>query len=218
MQQRWFGVAIALAFIAALAILYVPTASAGNPTDAPNPALIENQVCLSCHSNKDLSMKLPSGETLSLYTDAAAFNPRCMANKDSAAPPATSTSKGYPHPITTARTVRDFSLQMYAVCRQCHEKVYQQQLDSMHAKVIAAGDKNAAVCTDCHTAHSYLIPIILARAFRKPAANVIAPSSISTKAVCMARHCSINPTRTCRRASIVTASIILPIRAPRHST
>jgi predicted CXXCH cytochrome family protein len=153
MQQRWFGLVIVFALIAALTILFAPAARADSPTDAPNLAVVENQVCLSCHSNKDLSMKLPSGETLSLYTDAAAFNASVHGKQGQRCTACHVNIESYPHPITTARTIRDFSLQMYGICRQCHEQVYQQQLDSMHAKEIAAGNKDAAVCTDCHTAH-----------------------------------------------------------------
>jgi predicted CXXCH cytochrome family protein len=46
---------------------------------------------------------------------------------------------------------------MYTLCRQCHNDQYQNTLDSMHAKGLAGGDRNAAICTDCHTAH-YVTP------------------------------------------------------------
>lgn len=153
MQHRWFGLLIALSLTAVLAIVFVPTASAGGPGSAPNPALVENQVCLGCHSSTDLSMKLPSGETLSLYTDEAAFNQSVHGLQGQRCTACHTNITGYPHPPIFANDLRDFSLQMYTICRQCHEQVYQAQLDSNHAKALASGNRMGAVCTDCHTAH-----------------------------------------------------------------
>lgn len=153
MQQRWFVLLIALPLVTALTLVLAPAASAGGPGAAPNPALVENQTCLSCHSSKDLSMKLPSGETLSLYTNEAAFNQSVHGKQGQRCTACHSNITGYPHPPVFASDIRDFSLQMYTICRQCHEPVYQAQLDSNHAKALASGDRNAAVCTDCHTAH-----------------------------------------------------------------
>ncbi len=153
MQQRWTSLWIALTLAAVVAIFFLPTVNAGGPNDAPNPTLVENQVCLGCHSSPDLSMKLPGGETLSLYVDEAAFNASVHGKQGQRCTACHVNIQGYPHPPTLARTVRDFSVQMYAVCRQCHEKVYQQQLDSIHAKELGAGNRNSAICTDCHTAH-----------------------------------------------------------------
>ena len=65
---------IALVLAAALTLVIVPTAFAGGPGEAPQSAQVENQLCLACHSNPDLAVKLPSGETLKLYMNADLFN------------------------------------------------------------------------------------------------------------------------------------------------
>ncbi len=158
MHLRWFGLFIALPLGFVLASQFAPAARAGGPDSAPNPALVENQVCLSCHASKELSMKLPSGETQSLYTDEAAFNASVHGKQGQRCTACHTNITGYPHPPTTARSIRDLSLQMYTICRQCHEKVYQQALDSIHAKDLAAGNSHAPVCTDCHTAHAVTTP------------------------------------------------------------
>jgi predicted CXXCH cytochrome family protein len=158
MPQRLSRLLIALSFFTLSAVFLVPVASAGGPGDSPSPALVENKVCLACHGSKDLSMKLPSGETLSLYTDEAAFNASVHGKQGQRCTACHVNIEGYPHPVTTARDVRDFSLNMYTICRQCHDKVYQQQLDSNHAKSLASGDRNGAVCTDCHTSHYVMSP------------------------------------------------------------
>ncbi len=158
MQQRWSWRLIAVAMVAALAMFIVPTAFAGGPGDAPQPAQVENQVCLSCHSNQSLSIKLPSGETLSLYTNEAQFNASVHGKQGQRCTACHTNISGYPHPPLAAKDVRDVSLQMYTLCRQCHEQQFQATLDSMHATQLAAGNRNAPVCTDCHTAHNVTPP------------------------------------------------------------
>jgi len=147
----------ALLLLAGLAFFAAPAARAGGPGDSPPSAQAENQTCLACHSNRDLSVKLPSGETLSLYTDANAFNQSVHGQQGQRCTACHTNISGYPHPPIAARDARDFSLQMYTLCRQCHNDLYQKTLDSMHAKGLAGGNRNAAVCTDCHTAH-YVTP------------------------------------------------------------
>ncbi len=149
---------IALALLALSAILVTPAAAhAGGPGDSPQPAQVENQVCLSCHSNRDLSVKLPSGETLPLYIDVNAFNQSVHGKQGQRCTACHTNISGYPHPALAAQNARDFTLQMYTLCRTCHGDQYKNTLDSMHAQQLAAGNRDAAVCTDCHTAH-YVTP------------------------------------------------------------
>ena len=158
MHPTWSHRLIAISLFAVLAIFGAPAAArASGPGDSPLPAQVENQVCLACHSNKDLSVKLPSGESLSLYVDVSAFNQSVHGKQGQRCTACHTNISGYPHPPLAAQDIRDFSLQTYTLCRQCHGDQYQNTLDSMHAKQLAAGNRNAAVCTDCHTAH-YVTP------------------------------------------------------------
>ena len=45
-------------------------------------------------------------------------------------------------------------MEMYTTCQDCHAKQYNQTLDSVHQKALAAGNTNAAICTDCHNPHT----------------------------------------------------------------
>ena len=193
------GYACAMGWIMFLAIFLVSRAYADGPQPAP-ASQVENQVCLACHSNRDATMKLPSGETLSIYTDAAQYNASVHGKQGQRCTTCHANITGYPHPATSARDRRDFALQMYTVCKQCHEKVYQQAIDSIHSKDIAAGNRNAAVCTDCHTAHYVTNPHNPRCGFRKPAASVTAQFSINTNRPSTARRSSINRIPTCQRA------------------
>ncbi len=157
MLQKWSWRLMPFLVVAVLALFAVPAVKAAGPGDAPQPAQVENQVCLACHSNKELSYKLPSGETLSLYTNEANFNASVHGKQGQRCTACHTNISGYPHPPLFAKDLRDFQLQMYTLCRQCHEKNYQATLDSIHSKQLAGGNRNAPVCTDCHTAH-YVTP------------------------------------------------------------
>jgi predicted CXXCH cytochrome family protein len=61
---------------------------------------------------------------------------------------------GYPHPALQAQTLRDVTIQLNQDCATCHKSEAQQTHDGAHAKLLAEGNKNAAVCTDCHGAHN----------------------------------------------------------------
>jgi predicted CXXCH cytochrome family protein len=65
---------------------------------------------------------------------------------------------GFPHPPIVANTLREFTLEEYTACAVCHQDKYQQTLDSVHQAALAAGNINAAVCTDCHGAHDVQSP------------------------------------------------------------
>jgi predicted CXXCH cytochrome family protein len=126
--------------------------------DAPRQAGDENAACLSCHGNPDLKTQLPSGEEISLYVDPAVFAASVHGRQGQKCTACHSNISGYPHPPMFARDRRDLTLGLYTTCRQCHFQQYQMTLDSVHALVLAGGDRNAPVCTDCHGAHDVTPP------------------------------------------------------------
>ncbi|HEX7588647.1 MAG TPA: hypothetical protein VF478_10060, partial [Anaerolineae bacterium] len=116
MHPSWSHRLIALALFAVLAIFIAPVAvHASGPGDSPLPQ-VENQVCLACHSNRDLSVKLPSGETLPLYVDVNAFNQSIHGKQGQRCTACHTNISGYPHPALAAADVRDFTLQTYTLC------------------------------------------------------------------------------------------------------
>jgi hypothetical protein len=60
----------------------------------------------------------------------------------------------YPHPEVAASGRRDLTLKLYTSCKECHEDKYKLTLDSVHQRALAAGNRGAAVCTDCHDPHA----------------------------------------------------------------
>lgn len=133
----------------------VSASPASAPVQNPVPAPVEipdSLACLFCHDKPGMSRSLPNGETLSLTIDSNHFNG--SAHKGIVCSDCHSDIVTFPHPDLQAQTVREFSLQMYTVCQKCHEDQYNNTLDSVHMREVAAGDTNAAICTDCHNPHT----------------------------------------------------------------
>lgn len=142
------GVAFGLAVLSAL--LTAAPAYAQTPTS--------NESCLQCHSNPDLTMTLPSGEPLSLYVDPVVLHDSIHGKLNVQCVQCHTDIQGYPHPAASYTDRRDVTLQNYKTCEGCHPENYRRTLDSMHEVALAGGNRNAAVCTDCHTAHAVTDP------------------------------------------------------------
>jgi len=133
----------------ALILLTAPVAA--SPTAAPDPSP-QNTACLTCHSRPDFQRQLPGGEILPLTVDGDHFDASVHAGIDCTN--CHTDIRGFPHPSLQAQTRRDFSLDLYTTCRTCHADQYDATLDSVHQRALAAGNTNAAICTDCHQPHA----------------------------------------------------------------
>lgn len=119
----------------------------------PEPG-VRNEYCLSCHGAPDQQITLPSGEILYLTVDPEIYNNSIHGAAGYACVQCHTTITEYPHPQIAAVTRREVSLTMYPACTRCHQDKYERTLDSVHQNALAAGDENAAICTDCHGAHN----------------------------------------------------------------
>ncbi len=108
--------------------------------------------CLACHADPGLTMTLPGGATMSVGMDAAAFAKSIHGDKLTCRA-CHRGIEGFPHPPRTETSRREYSLANYEACKTCHFDNYTRTLDSMHHRVLAEGNENAPVCTDCHGAH-----------------------------------------------------------------
>jgi nitrate/TMAO reductase-like tetraheme cytochrome c subunit len=122
-----------------------------NPVSASG-GFQDNTACLFCHEKLGMTRTLPSGETLSLTIDSSHFAD--SAHQGIACGECHTDIVSYPHPDLQVQTQREFSLQMYTICQKCHEEQYNKSLDSVHMRAVAAGNTNAAICTDCHNPHT----------------------------------------------------------------
>lgn len=116
----------------------------------------DNEYCLACHEQPDLLLTFANGDTKSLTIDAEDFD-HSVHGEDNQWQPLDCINchegADYPHEPIRAESLREYSLERYLVCQECHDHNYEQALDSVHGEAIAAGNAEAAVCTDCHSTH-----------------------------------------------------------------
>lgn len=119
---------------------------------------VANETCLTCHGKADQYYTLPSGEELYITIDEETYNNSVHGKAGYACVQCHTQIRAYPHPPSAALTRRDLVLELYPSCSRCHYDKYEKTLDSVHAKALAEGNKEAAVCTDCHGAHNVQPP------------------------------------------------------------
>jgi hypothetical protein len=149
---------LAVLFISA-AILVPAHADGANAPPAAPPAEapaqgISNETCLKCHGQPGVTMTLGDGEVVDLYVDPATYNASIHGQGGYACVQCHTTVGNYPHPAFQAADRRDLTLQLYPACQRCHSGQYKKTLDSVHERARQAGIREAAVCSDCHTAHA----------------------------------------------------------------
>lgn len=113
----------------------------------------DDSSCLGCHSKPGFVKTLANGEILLLTIDENHFSQTVHANEGLSCTDCHLNITGFPHDDFSARSLREVSVQLYTVCKKCHEVQYNQTLDSIHQKELAGGNNNAAICTDCHNPH-----------------------------------------------------------------
>lgn len=139
----------------ALASPLAQTGSTPQPTATPIPNLsISDDYCISCHGQPGFSMELQSGEELGLYVPPELYFDSIHGELGYACVQCHTDVGQYPHPEFNPEDARAATLQLNQACGRCHEQQFEQTQDSVHAAALAAGNRNAAVCSDCHTAHA----------------------------------------------------------------
>lgn len=128
------------------------------PAVAPQEVGVDNETCFACHGLPDQQITLPSGEILYLTIDRETYNNSVHGKDGYACVQCHTTITSYPHSPLAANTRRDATLNLYPSCGRCHYQHYDRALDSVHQKALAAGNRQAAVCTDCHGAHNVRPP------------------------------------------------------------
>jgi hypothetical protein len=121
----------------------------------PDPELsVSDVVCLSCHGQPGLTLELENGEILELYVNPADHQNSIHGRLGYACVQCHRTVGDYPHPPFSAQSRRHAALQLYEACKRCHISQYNLTQDSVHGDALAQGMLEAAICTDCHTAHA----------------------------------------------------------------
>jgi predicted CXXCH cytochrome family protein len=124
--------------------------------ESPAPQGADNASCLACHDNPSITYQFPGGEVWSLSVSQDGYAASVHGQQGLACTDCHTDIQGYPHPPLTVGNSRYYQLEQYKTCETCHPAVYREALDSVHARQIAAGNWNAAICTDCHSPHTAL--------------------------------------------------------------
>lgn len=119
-----------------------------------NPPDLDNDTCLACHDVPGLQMELASGQVLYLTVDSVSYTTSTHGREDVLCVDCHTGYEGFPHDPISAHSIREFTLDQYTLCADCHKDKYDATLDSVHQKSLAGGNLDAAVCTDCHNPHS----------------------------------------------------------------
>jgi predicted CXXCH cytochrome family protein len=146
-------------WIAMVLVLLLGVVGAGAVlADQPGQETGDNGPCLACHGDPTLEYELPSGEVLSLHVEEGEFQDSVHGERMFACIACHTDISGYPHEEIKAWDMREYQIERYTLCRRCHPAQYELTLDSMHARVLASGNREGALCTDCHGSHEVSPP------------------------------------------------------------
>jgi nitrate/TMAO reductase-like tetraheme cytochrome c subunit len=150
--DKWMKYLTILAGILGITLLFF-TVALSPAAAARLPQKPSNEACLVCHQQPDMKRPLGDG-ILYLTIDAQKFAASVHSQENIACVDCHTNITAFPHAEVTAATPRDFSLENYTTCKGCHAEQYEKSMDSVHQRALAAGNTNAAICTDCHNPHT----------------------------------------------------------------
>jgi len=109
----------------------------------PHPEGIPKPACATCHAD------VAADYSQSVHGQAA--------KKGNEAAPNCGVCHGDVHEVAHARS-EAFRRTVPEICGMCHTDVVEQYKGSIHGKAVAAGNRDAPVCTDCHGEHKIFAP------------------------------------------------------------
>ncbi|MDM8531237.1 hypothetical protein QUF63_08690, partial [Anaerolineales bacterium HSG25] len=124
------------------------------PVQADSPLIPENEACLTCHINPDLTVTFADDSTISAHVSRTGYNSSVHGAEAMTCGGCHPDHADYPHPELKTTDSRSFTLELNQTCLDCHPDQDEHNQDSNHARVRAEGNQDAAVCVDCHGAHN----------------------------------------------------------------
>ena len=104
-------------------------------------ALDENK-CLVCHGNPEMTKTNGDGNKISLYVNEEAVNTAAHRFID-----CTTCHTSDPHKVATPLT----KLSLAEKCGSCHQYQYKLHRESIHGQQLVNGNPDVATCVDCHS-------------------------------------------------------------------
>ena len=118
---------------------------------------LDNEYCLSCHGAPGLTSELPSGEVLDLTVLPEVFGSSVHGAGGMECVACHTEITGFPHDPIEETSLREYVHVKNDSCSECHSEQAMSNLDDVHGAAVAAGNLEAAVCTDCHGAHDTMV-------------------------------------------------------------
>lgn len=131
--------------------VFISSAQAA-PSSSPKEKT-SNDFCLACHQEEGIDITL-GGESLPVTINPTQFGFSVHSEEGIACVDCHTDISDYPHPAVKVKHTRDFTLSFLETCKECHEEQYTKTHDSVHQIAFDAGNKEAAVCMDCHNPHT----------------------------------------------------------------
>ena len=152
------AILLSLALALAVEAMTPPAPISSQPTfQAASPPDEGEKACLVCHASGGFVLTFSGGEKLNLDLDQERYLDSVHGGKLTC----TDCHRGYgspPHGPVLSTSRRDYASDDYEICTRCHFTNYTRTLDSIHYKVLEAGNPKSALCTDCHSAHYVTSP------------------------------------------------------------
>ena len=152
------GVVVLLAtlgfsFSAANAFGRAPLAAVPNSS---LPATVDNAACLKCHQNPQFNTTLgiQKKDLFDLSVDPEEYNHSVHGQIGIACVGCHIGFEAVSGHGLVFNSRREVTLKLNTACGECHKEQALAQKDSVHAAALTSGKLEAAVCTDCHTAHA----------------------------------------------------------------
>ncbi len=160
MRRAMLAVVLALAARAAGGEEEAAGRAKAAPAEEPAAAKVPENIpadeesCVSCHTtDQSMTMDLPGGAKLSIHVDRDAYA-RSVHGDMLRCTDCHADVADYPHEEKPFKTRRDVTVAFYEQCKKCHFANYTKTLDGVHYAIMAKGNKQAALCVDCHGAHA----------------------------------------------------------------
>jgi len=127
-----------------------------DPRSAVYPLNIP-RTCGNCHGNNDLAKKHGLPNVYPMYLDS--IHGFALSKEGLLVAANCQNCHGSHHILSHADPQSPtYKTNIPKTCGQCHAGITANYLGGVHGKAIAAGNLNAPVCSDCHTAHAILQP------------------------------------------------------------
>lgn len=115
-----------------------------------------NGFCVVCHNQPWQAVTLKDGTIQNLYVSPDMILNSVHGRGNPEGPLGCVDCHGedvFPHNGPTPDDSRSYALSSVNMCQDCHQTEFEDLATGLHEQAIAAGNTQAAVCTDCHGAH-----------------------------------------------------------------